>query len=60
MEVIGGTYQRLERVQPATYIGRGKVDELEGYRNELDVDVFLFDDELSPGQQRCHQANSVS
>jgi GTP-binding protein HflX len=52
MEVIGGTYQRLERVQPATYIGRGKVDELEGYRNELDVDVFLFDDELSPGQQR--------
>ena len=52
IEVIGGTYQRLERIQPATYIGRGKVDELEGYRNDLDVDVFLFDDELSPGQQR--------
>jgi GTP-binding protein HflX len=52
IEVIGGTYQRLARIQPATYIGRGKVDELEGYRNELDVDVFLFDDELSPGQQR--------
>jgi GTP-binding protein HflX len=52
IEVIGGTYQRLERIQPATYIGRGKVDELEGYRDDLDVDVFLFDDELSPGQQR--------
>jgi GTP-binding protein HflX len=50
--VIGGTYQRLERIHPATYIGKGKVEELKGYRDELDVDVFLFDDELSPGQQR--------
>jgi GTP-binding protein HflX len=52
IEVVGGTYQRLERIQPATYIGKGKVEELTGYRDELDVDVFLFDDELSPGQQR--------
>ena len=52
IEVLGGTYQRLEQIQPATYIGKGKVEELKGYRDELDVDVFLFDDELSPGQQR--------
>jgi GTP-binding protein HflX len=52
IEVIGGTYQRLEQIQPATYIGKGKVEELKDYRDELDVDVFLFDDELSPGQQR--------
>ena len=52
IEVVGGTYQRLERIQPATYIGKGKVEELKDYRDELDVDVFLFDDELSPGQQR--------
>lgn len=52
IEVVGGTYQRLERIQPATYIGTGKVEELKGYRDELDVDVFLFDDELSAGQQR--------
>jgi GTP-binding protein HflX len=52
IEVVGGTYQRLERIQPATYIGSGKVDELKGYRDELDLDVFIFDDELSPGQQR--------
>ena len=52
IEVIGGTYQRLERIQPATYIGKGKVEELKDYRDELDLDVFLFDDELSPGQQR--------
>jgi GTP-binding protein HflX len=52
IEVVGGTYQRLERIQPATYIGSGKVEELKGYRDELDLDVFIFDDELSPGQQR--------
>jgi GTP-binding protein HflX len=52
IEVIGGTYQRLERIQPATYIGKGKVEELKGFRDELDVTVFLFDDELSPAQQR--------
>ena len=46
IEVTGGTYQRLERIQPATYIGKGKVEELKGYRDDLDVDVFLFDDEL--------------
>ncbi len=52
IEVVGGTYQRLEHIQPATYIGKGKVEELKNYRDELDIDVFLFDDELSPGQQR--------
>jgi GTP-binding protein HflX len=52
IEVVGGTYQRLEHIQPATYIGSGKVEELKDYRDELDVDVFLFDDELSPAQQR--------
>jgi len=52
IQVVGGTYQRLERINPATYIGKGKVEELKSYRDELDVDVFLFDDELSPRQER--------
>ncbi len=52
IEVIGGTYQRLDAIQPATYIGKGKVEELKAFRDELDIDVFLFDDELAPGQQR--------
>ena len=50
--VEGGTYQRLENVNPSTFIGSGKVEELENYRDELFIDVFLFDDELSPRQQR--------
>ena len=52
IEVVGGTFQRLERIHPATYIGKGKLEELQAFRDELSVDVFIFDDELSPGQQR--------
>jgi GTP-binding protein HflX len=50
--VEGGIYQRLENINPSTLIGRGKVEELQSYRDELDLDVFLFDEELSPRQQR--------
>ncbi len=50
--VEGGTYQRLDTIKPDTLIGHGKVDELINYRDELGIDVFLFDDELSPRQQR--------
>lgn len=50
--VEGGTYQRLNSIHPGTLIGSGKVEELQGFRDELAIDVFLFDDELSPRQQR--------
>lgn len=52
LTVEGGTYQRLEVIHPATLIGSGKVEELQSYRDELGIDVFVFDDELSPRQQR--------
>jgi GTP-binding protein HflX len=52
LAVVGGTYQRLDQINPSTLIGSGKVEELEHYRDELFIDVFLFDDELSPRQQR--------
>lgn len=52
LQVEGGTYQRLERINPNTLIGSGKVEELQSFRDELSIDVFLFDDELSPRQQR--------
>lgn len=52
LHVEGGTYQRLDSVHPKTLIGRGKIEELQGYRDELGIEVFLFDDELSPRQQR--------
>ncbi len=52
VEVVGQTYQRLESINPATLIGKGKVEELVEYRRKLDYDVLIFDEELSPRQQR--------
>jgi GTP-binding protein HflX len=50
--VAGHTWQRLDRFQPATLIGSGKVEELVDLRYDLDCQVVIFDDELSPRQLR--------
>lgn len=52
LEVVGQTTQRLDSPNPATYIGSGKVEELKLLQRDLDFNVLLFDDELSPRQQR--------
>jgi GTP-binding protein HflX len=44
--------QRRDAPDPATYIGPGKAEELRGVADALDVDVVVFDDELTPAQQR--------
>ena len=44
--------QRLERPDKATFVGKGKVQELKQFIKEHDIDVVVFDDELSPSQQR--------
>ena len=44
--------QRRNVPDPATYIGKGKAEELRLLADALDVDVVVFDDELSPAQQR--------
>lgn len=43
---------RRERFDPATLIGRGKVEELVSLTKSQDIDVVIFDNELSPAQQR--------
>ena len=43
---------RRGRPEPATYLGKGKVKELVAETNALDIDVVVFDNELSPAQQR--------
>ncbi|MDH7485752.1 MAG: GTPase HflX [Anaerolineae bacterium] len=52
VEVVGRTTQQLERIHPATFIGKGKVEELQELRDDLGFNVVIFDDELSPRQQR--------
>jgi GTPase len=49
---VESVLQRRDNPDPATYIGKGKADELRGLADALDVDVVIFDDELSPAQQR--------
>jgi len=51
-EVVGQVTQKLNHPNPKTFIGSGKVKEVKAVANELDADVILFDDELSPRHQR--------
>ncbi len=51
-EVVGTTTQRLDHPNVATYIGKGKVDEVKEAARAADANVVIFDDELSPSQQR--------
>jgi GTPase len=44
--------QRRERPDPATFVGRGKVTALRDRVAEAAVDTVIFDDELTPAQQR--------
>jgi GTP-binding protein HflX len=52
IHVVGQTYQRVDHPNPSTFIGKGKVEEIERWLEELDVDIVIFDDELSPRHQR--------
>lgn len=44
--------QRLEHPDPRTFIGSGKLNEIKKFVKEENVDIVIFDDELSPAQQR--------
>ncbi len=44
--------QRRDTPDPATYIGSGKAKEMQELADALDVDLVVFDDELTPAQQR--------
>ncbi len=50
--VAGRLTQTLERPNPATLIGKGKLEELVSVVRGEDIQVVIFDDELSPRQQR--------
>lgn len=44
--------QNLSKLNPATYVGRGKVDELKRLVAARESDLVIFDDDLSPVQVR--------
>jgi GTPase len=51
-KVVGSAVQRLNSPNVATYIGKGKLEEVAAAVQEQDANVVIFDDELSPSQQR--------
>src|SRR6266446_3333849 len=51
-EVVGTMVQRMHHPDVATYIGKGRAQELSDAEKQLDFDLVIFDDELSPSQQR--------
>ncbi len=51
-EVVGTLIQRLRAPDPATYLGKGRANEIAQRREELGFDLLILDDEVSPSQQR--------
>ncbi len=52
LNVVGVVTQQLIGPNPKTLVGKGKVDEIIALADELDAEIILFDDELSPRHQR--------
>ncbi len=52
LEVVGETTQRLDKPNPDTYIGSGKVEEIKTLLEETLADLVIFDTELSPRHLR--------
>jgi len=44
--------QKLPYPNPRTYVGSGKLEEIKQYMKAMDIDMVIFDDELSPSQLR--------
>ena len=55
-QVVLRVSQERARPDPATFLGRGKLEQLAAACDEADVDVVLFDHELSPAQLRQIEA----
>jgi len=51
-EVVGEVIQARDKPDPATLLGRGKLEEISGAAAMSHSDVVLFDHDLSPSQQR--------
>ena len=51
-EVIKRFSQKMERPNPKTFVGTGKIEEINHFVIENDISTVIFDDELSPSQQK--------
>ena len=44
--------QRVDKPNPKTFVGTGKINEIHSFIKDNDIDIIIFDDELSPSQLR--------
>ena len=51
-EVVARLTQKRDKPDNATYIGSGKLEELKEFCKENEIDLLIFDAELSPSQTR--------
>ena len=51
-KVVKRFWQKMERPNPKTFLGTGKMDEIALYVKENEISSVIFDDELSPSQQK--------
>lgn len=51
-EVAKRFTQKLDMPNPKTFLGTGKMEDVKAYVDQHDIGTVIFDDELSPGQQR--------
>lgn len=49
-EVMEQILQTRRSIDPSTFIGKGKAEEIADLCKDLDIDLVIFDDDLSPGQ----------
>jgi GTP-binding protein HflX len=50
-KVVKKFTQKINTPNPKTFIGKGKIEEIQKYVKNNDVSIVIFDDELSPTQQ---------
>ncbi len=54
-EIIETVTQKIQKINPAFYIGKGKAEQIIRQSKELNIDVIIFDDDLSPTQIKNYQ-----
>ncbi|MEZ7505628.1 GTPase HflX [Flavobacterium sp. Arc2] len=51
-QVVKRFSQKMERPNPKTFVGTGKIEEIHQYVKENEISTLIFDDELTPSQQK--------
>ena len=51
-EVVRRFWQKMDKPNPKTFLGTGKIEEINHYVKENNISTLIFDDELTPSQQK--------